>query len=1749
MDQDVNIEYKALAEYKVAPEVQRRLDDVQKKIVEQIIIPELMAENEEVIEIIDIVGPLVDDFQDEAEEYASSPEMATRYLQELLRELDSLLAKAYGQNYKEFTENVDKIVDNYIVETELEREVEGINAGFTPLGQGKKVTAIRFLHEHSEDVHTTLPTTADVTDSLVEAVDRTRYMLPEVYGSSFEAVTQSDWESEFLMNTINPILSLFIKMEGSSSMTMEALQKLDQEADIELESLRWTIDAQMSAFGFQREDFSVSIFERMLSAMLQYQQYKVCREIAKIQINDALVAYGEGKDPIKFKESMQLAGEMVEKAHKLRKSAYDNSHIYTGEKFVALSVDETLVGSRDGFADDVYELVSTRALIAEFIASSEQVIQIERDHERLSSISQMDDIFTGGAVSIAGNLLSEEEVSALSEMGIDITGLASSAEDSDIMSLQSSYAALSDGIAATVSQLEEKIGSEVATVDLMGGELEDIYREMRELEDLSERRSIGVIFDTSALQAAEDRRSDIGTPEYDDKDEDIDPPSAAPSDGPISFETFREDIPERKSAVGIGFSSEIHLETVDDFEFIPNAEVGLIPTTVIDSFDSKTGLGHPYNPMNLWPYERNYGEEIAMTLVASTDKQLTRLPIPQGYLVDDSTLKLSTQLPYDIRKDVYGFTYLILDNPENREITFSLGLVKNPFISSISSGTDEQLYEGPYSPEAEELFDEITGRSDDPFSTRGKVEKIKAHIQENFVYALDSKYNSIFDGYENVIQAVEETYVDFEGQKVHPAICNVSALIAVAYLRKVGVKAMVISGYSSYSGNTYARHAWVRYYDEENKTFKEFDPTPSRKVGKLTYIDSETGGAVRSTADNSYERSLRERELSFRIDKLSEEKADRRKSIRVLRDISFKLERDRTMRMHPEFSAQILEADLMERFESWDAELLLLVGNYFEDDTEEKKDALASLKEFVKTSLRSACSAIYQNSQPTTEEKRTFQLVYIEFYIAIIERIKELSPETETDNICSSLQGYYDNVGEVERLYEVVGDIGNAKQLVVINDVMYERDITKGYSGYKRIASLEGVSHTWMMKSKDESRWLVRCGKKDGFLIVTEEGVKTLVHPSDGYFEEPGMSPSGVVYYKETKKEPRKEILHWGDKKLVGIEASYPQGTDFTTFTIDNQLYIEGEKALEGIAIEEIDQLGLYKGKLAIAFLKLDGSVGIYYDGEYVIVSPSTAGYINIHGGRHIEDGVFQFSKNQEGAGPLHYKVDLRNGIAFEVDTAYSYTTTSGPSPIDELMTQLPPHIILRELSPGSGKYALEINGDVKAEGSAYEFKLIGGKMLVRSGRIDRDDMFEERMMKEDGGGLVSYRNSQNIYDIYDVQTGESEGEGISISEDVMYVEEGGHSFVYIMYGDGTIHNKIESEPLKPSEDRFVSAYRHNNDLHVMSLVSWPGEDAKLTVTLFENAYSDGQAKAGRVIYENNDLGPEFVNAAVISGKVQIVEMTRTGGHDYNMRLLIDGVVYADGDMGYGSLREGQDGQLAEGQYGELFLQNESGDQFSSRLDALGSLGMQNYESFAVEAFRLQAEYAKGNELSRKDILFLIKHYCFYGANREFFAFTSEEYRERFPEHLAFYEQRLSDLHSSVSPSDMDITELAYLDKVMPEIRGIRIEDMQGATSQELGGFLEDILYENYSLLFEREVNVFAQVNGTMAILSRAIKEGDLELVREVSELLEGHVIAPEISRRIKNFAFLPNRNAGNVSNEWREIYWKLNPDSRDLRY
>ena len=118
-------------------------------------------------------------------------------------------------------------------------------------------------------------------------------------------------------------------------------------------------------------------------------------------------------------------------------------------------------------------------------------------------------------------------------------------------------------------------------------------------------------------------------------------------------------------------------------------------------------------------------------------------------------------------------------------------------------------------------------------SIQEKVDAVRGFIQDNYVYALDSSFNNAFNGYRNQIEAIENTYVEMDGEKYHPAICNVSALMAVAYLRELWIPSLVVDWLQHIDQDQYGLHAWIKYYNEERRTWEFMDPTPTRQYWEI----------------------------------------------------------------------------------------------------------------------------------------------------------------------------------------------------------------------------------------------------------------------------------------------------------------------------------------------------------------------------------------------------------------------------------------------------------------------------------------------------------------------------------------------------------------------------------------------------------------------------------------------------------------------------------------------------------------------------------------------------------------------------------------------------------------------------------------------------------------------------------------------------------------------------------------------------
>ena len=272
-----------------------------------------------------------------------------------------------------------------------------------------------------------------------------------------------------------------------------------------------------------------------------------------------------------------------------------------------------------------------------------------------------------------------------------------------------------------------------------------------------------------------------------------------------------------------------------DFYIEPEVSETYFAKNVIDEFNLKTadGVSSKNRKLQSFVYKNTKYEHTYYGRISRKKKMIV---LPKGFVpVTDSVVIINKEkVSYSFSQDEYGFIYFELTQKPTKDIYFSLGIVldenkHNPPVSlpnTLENKLKQKLFTGTYSSHTEEhLFDTLKENK----TLSWIVESTNNYIQDSYVYFAGLDYQKqIFHGkYKNKVEAIDRSIetisLHYKGKNVRPSICNITALVATAYLRELGIPTVIVVGYSHKGNNMFIPHAWIRYYN--GKKWISLDPT------------------------------------------------------------------------------------------------------------------------------------------------------------------------------------------------------------------------------------------------------------------------------------------------------------------------------------------------------------------------------------------------------------------------------------------------------------------------------------------------------------------------------------------------------------------------------------------------------------------------------------------------------------------------------------------------------------------------------------------------------------------------------------------------------------------------------------------------------------------------------------------------------------------------------------------------------------
>jgi len=246
-------------------------------------------------------------------------------------------------------------------------------------------------------------------------------------------------------------------------------------------------------------------------------------------------------------------------------------------------------------------------------------------------------------------------------------------------------------------------------------------------------------------------------------------------------------------------------------------------------------------------YSASTNNQECHTISGVLDQGLKSLPLPNGYALDESSLKYKGAKP-KILRDQNDCFYLKV----NGSGTFSVDFFKeqNYFINPPIPEDKDLIYSGLLSKDSEKVISDLRG------SALQKAETIRQYILANHFYpgggdlqiaqALQYKLRSEFSS-DNYLQNIDSSeYLE----------CYSANTLFIAMMRKVGVSARLVIGHkvegskggkSAITQNT--GHAWAEIWD--GKMWRRFDATPNPKPEDQKKSDEDDKKSEKESADEA----------------------------------------------------------------------------------------------------------------------------------------------------------------------------------------------------------------------------------------------------------------------------------------------------------------------------------------------------------------------------------------------------------------------------------------------------------------------------------------------------------------------------------------------------------------------------------------------------------------------------------------------------------------------------------------------------------------------------------------------------------------------------------------------------------------------------------------------------------------------------------------------------------------------------------
>ena len=664
-------------------------------------------------------------------------------------------------------------------------------------------------------------------------------------------------------------------------------------------------------------------------------------------------------------------------------------------------------------------------------------------------------------------------------------------------------------------------------------------------------------------------------------------------------QTDPNQFPQKKDKVEMGLYGEFKYESslggAPERMIVPDLGEIYFPTSVVNTFD-QDGTGFTTNRR----YEPYTNKTLAIKSTY-TDKikyfenEPIRLQIPYGYTVNTSTLKVDKKFSAHILKDNFGFIYLVFKKNTSflerlrsnkgfvEKITFSIGLGKESEqdLKTELSTSERKICTKKLANAQEfsartknKLLQEVKNNPNIYQNNDDIANKVHDFIDETSVYADNGeKYDREMRAlHSNKIIAADiytKEFDEYPGEQLNPAQCSVAAVRAVAYLRELGVPAIVVGGQAK-TGHSYGPHAWVRYYSNVQKKWIRLDPTPTRIVDPLEKKsdDKDLQNEIRLTeeikqkkAEKESARQEKEEELArlseeyqkklekFKTtektekEKLEEDLEEKKAQLAAKKDQKLQKQQDqydqqkKDLELEKEKNEQKYTKSILETYQkqvnllsplkinhnlaarlfpssqNWSNKLNKIYQDYlkiadFPHKDPQKQKTIKEIKEFIQKTEDYLQKLITKPPAAFKKHPKMFT-AYLEQNLARLEDLINLFPTNEDFfTLLVQLRNQF-KIEQIEKIDYFIGDIDKNRSLVIISDTLCIKD--------KRSLTVERLDldiskyrydNLSVKTSNNDKHWVLQLNEQ----LVYKNNKEFIKYDNDHYIKTLVVNENGDVF-------------------------------------------------------------------------------------------------------------------------------------------------------------------------------------------------------------------------------------------------------------------------------------------------------------------------------------------------------------------------------------------------------------------------------------------------------------------------------------------------------------------------------------------------------------------------------------------------------------------------------------------------------------